>query len=44
VLLLVEQFVILINLVSVFHLPYMVFFPSKVAINAVMQAKICGMP
>ena len=40
----VEQFAISINLVSVFHLQYMVFLPSKVVINTVMHANIRTMP
>jgi len=33
----------LINLVSVFHLRYMVFLPSKADNNTVMHAKIRAM-
>jgi hypothetical protein len=43
-LLLVEQFAILINLVAVFHLRYMVFLPSNVVSNTVMHTKIRMMP
>jgi len=44
VLLLVEQFTISINLVSVFQLRYMVFLPSKAVNNTVMHTKIRAMP
>ena len=43
-LLLVEQFAISINLVSVFHLQYMEFLPRKAVNNTVMHAKISTMP
>jgi hypothetical protein len=43
-LLLVEQFAISNNLVSVFHLQYIVFLPRKVVNNSVMHAKIRAMP
>jgi len=43
-LVLVEQFAISINLVSVFHLQYMVFLSRKAVDNTVMQAKIRAMP
>jgi hypothetical protein len=43
-LLLVEQFAISIDLVSVFHLQYMVFLPTKAVNNTVMHAKIRKMP
>jgi len=43
-LLLVEQFAILINLVSLFHLHYMVFVPRKVMNDPVTHWKICAMP
>jgi hypothetical protein len=43
-LLLVEQFAISINLVSVVHLQYMVFLPRKEVNNIVMHAKIRAMP
>jgi len=43
-LLLVEQFAISINLVSVFHLQYMVFLPSKAFNDTVMQAKLRAKP
>jgi len=42
--LLVEQFAILINLVSVFHLQYKVFLAKKAVNNTVMHAKIRAMP
>jgi len=42
--LLVEQFAISINLVSVFYLQYMVFLPRKAVNNTVMHAKIRAMP
>jgi hypothetical protein len=42
--LLVEQFAISINLVSVFRLRYMVFLPSKAVNNAGMHAKTHAMP
>ena len=41
---LVEQFAISINLVSVFHLRYMVFLPSKAVNNTVMHAEIRAIP
>jgi len=41
---LVEQFAISINLVSVFHLQYMVLLPRKAVNNTVMHAKIRAMP
>jgi hypothetical protein len=44
VLLLVEQFAISSNLVSGFHLPYMVFMPSKAVNNTVVHANIRAMP
>jgi uncharacterized membrane protein len=44
VLLLVEQFAISMNLVFVFHLPYMVFLPSKAVNNTVVHAKFRVMP
>jgi hypothetical protein len=44
VLLPVEQFAISINLVSVFHIQYMVFLPSKVVNNTVRKAKLHAMP
>jgi len=44
VFLLVEQFAISMNMVSVFHLRYMVFLPSKAVNNTVMHAKIHAMP
>jgi hypothetical protein len=44
VVLLVEQFAISINFVSVFHLQYMVFWPPKVVSNTVMHATIRAMP
>jgi hypothetical protein len=42
--LLVEQFAISINMVSVFHLQYIVFLLRKAVINTVMHAKIRVMP
>jgi hypothetical protein len=44
VLLLVAQFAISINLVSVFHLRHLVLVPSKAVKNIVMHAKIHAMP
>jgi len=44
VLLLVEQFAISMNVVSLFHLRYMLFLPSKAVNNTVMHAKIRAMP
>jgi len=43
-LLLVEQFAISINLVSVFHVQYIVFLPRQAVNNTVMHAKIRAMP
>ena len=43
-LLLVEQFAISINLVSVFHLRYKVFLRSKAVDNTVMHTKIRAIP
>ena len=43
-LLLVEQFAISINLVSVFHPQYSVFLHRKAVNNTVMHAKIRAMP
>jgi len=43
-LLLVEQFAISVNLVSEFHLRYMVFLPGMAVNNTVMRAKIRAMP
>jgi len=42
--LLVGQFAISINLVSVFHLQSMVVLPSKAVDDTVMHAKIHAMP
>jgi len=43
-LLLVEQFAISINLVSVFHLQYMVLLPREAVNDTVMHTKIRAMP
>ena len=43
-LLLVEQFAISINLVSVFLLQYIVFLPRQAVNNTVMHAKIRAIP